>query len=162
LQQESTVAVPITNIPETPDSGNEIQARLESARISHAAAILDAYELLQQLHDARVISLLRGALDAGDSLVTKLAVASAAPESINAVRNLVSLGRILGSVDPDVLHSLADQLTAQKPKESVAPPPRLWTALRMFASADSRRALVGTAAFLQAFGRALRTGKTKR
>jgi hypothetical protein len=35
-------------------------------------------------------------------------------------------------------------------------------AVRTLAGADSRRAIVGGAAFLQAFGRALRKGKTKR
>jgi uncharacterized protein YjgD (DUF1641 family) len=156
------MAVPISSIPKTTESASEIGESLDLARSSHAKAVLSAYELLQQLHDAKVLDVLRGALGAGDTLVTKLAVASNSPESINAVRNLVSLARILGSIDPDVLHSLADELTARKPKESVAPPARLWTAIRMFASADSRRALVGSAAFLQAFGRALLRGKTKR
>lgn len=156
------MAIPIKKIPGTPESASEISQHLETARISHAKAILASYELLQQLHDARVIDLLRGALDAGDALVTKVAVASASQESINAVRNLISMGRILGSIDPDVLHSLADELTSRKPKDTIAPPAKLWTAVRMFASADSRRALVGSAAFLQAFGRALLKGKTKR
>jgi uncharacterized protein YjgD (DUF1641 family) len=154
------MAVPIRTIPSTSESANEIQARLELARVSHAKAILSAYELLQQLHDAHVLELFRGALDAGDSLVTKIAIATSSPEAINAVRNLISAARILGSIDPEVLHKLADQLAAQ-PKERIAPPAGLWTAIRIFASRDSRRALVGGAAFLQAFGRALLKGKTE-
>jgi uncharacterized protein YjgD (DUF1641 family) len=156
------MAVPIASIPDTSESASEIYKHLESSRVSHAKAILASYELLQQLHDARVIDLLRGVLAAGDTLVTKVAVAGNSPESINAIRNLVSMAKILGSIDPDVLHSLADELSSRKPKESIAPPARLWTAVRMFASADSRRALVGSAAFLQAFGRALLKGKTTR
>ena len=156
------MAIPITTIPSTRESESEIENHLETARVTHAKAIIASYELLQQLHDAHVLDILCAALGAGDTLITKLAVASNSPESINAIRNLISMGRILGSVDPDVLHSLADELTSRKPKETVAPPARIWTAVRMFASADSRRALVGSAAFLQAFGRALLKGKTKR
>jgi uncharacterized protein YjgD (DUF1641 family) len=156
------MAVPIPISPDTPESKNEIQARLEKARISHAKAILSAYELLQELHDAGVIDILRGALGARDTLVTKLATATSSTESINAMRNLVSMIRILGTIDPDVLHSLADELSSLSPKATVAQPPSLWNAIRMLASADSRRAMVGTAAFLQAFGRALAKGKTTR
>jgi uncharacterized protein YjgD (DUF1641 family) len=155
------MAVPIPIIPDTPESKNEIAVRLENARISHAKAILSAYELLEQLQNSRILDLLRGALDAGDTLVTKMATATASPDSINAVRNLISMGRILSSIDPDVLHSLADELTKQPPKQKPAPPPSLWTAVKIFMSADSRRALVGGAAFLQAFGRALAKTKTE-
>jgi len=155
------MAKPIAVIPSTAESQSEIQAHLETARVSHAKAILSAYELLQQLHDSRVIDTLRGALGAGDTLATKLAVAMNNPESINAVRNLISISRVIASLDPDVLHSLADELSSQTPKERRKPRPSLWTAIRIFASADSRRAMVGGAAFLQAFGRALLKGESR-
>ena len=156
------MAQPIPITPDTPESKHEIEARRDHAKIPHAKAVLSAYELLQQLHDARVIDVLRGALEAGDTLITKIAMATNTEESINIFRNMVSALKILGSIDPDVLHSLADEFASKHSKETVAPPPRFWTALRMFASADSRRALVGTAAFVQAFGRALAKGKSKR
>jgi uncharacterized protein YjgD (DUF1641 family) len=156
------MAVPISTIPKASEFRDEIQTALETARVSHAKALLSAYELLQQLHDARSLDILRGALDAGDTLVTKVAAAMNTPESIKAVRNLVSLARILGSVDPDVLHNLADELTAQARTRGGAPRPSLWRAIRVFAGADSRRALVGGAAFLQAFGRALRKENSRR
>lgn len=156
------MAVPILIKPATPESRSEIQERLDEAAIQHAAAILSAYKVLGTLHETGAFDILRASLGAGDTIVTKLATAANSQECINAVRNLVSLSKILGSIDPDILHSLADELSAQKPKESVAPPPSLWKAMRVFASRDSRRALVGSAAFLQAFGRALAKGKTKR
>ena len=143
------MAKPIAVIPSTFESTREIAARLEEARVSHAAAIQASYELLQQLQDSRVLDLLRGALSAGDALVTKLAVASNTPESINAVRNLVSLARILGSVDPDVLHTLADELTSRSSKNCARPAPGLWRAIQTLAGKDSRRALAGGAAFLK-------------
>jgi uncharacterized protein YjgD (DUF1641 family) len=147
------MAVPIPIKPDTPESTEEIRAKLEEARIHHAQAVVAAYKLLQELHDAGVLDIVRGGLAAGDAIVTKLAVASEAPEAVNAVRNLVSLGRILGTIDPDLLHRLADELTAQK--NQPMRPGGLWSALRGIMGRDGRRALAGSAAFLMAFGRAL-------
>jgi uncharacterized protein YjgD (DUF1641 family) len=150
------MAIPIAISPKTPESKCEIEGRLDEARVAHAKAILSAYELLQELHDARILDLLRGALGAGDSIVTKLAVASNSEESINVVRNLISLTKILGNVDPNILHAFADGIALQKKQKAIAPKASLWGAVRMLTSADSRRALVGAGAFLQAFGRALK------
>jgi uncharacterized protein YjgD (DUF1641 family) len=155
------MAQPITTIPSTRVSSEQIQERIEAARLANAAAILSAYELLRQLHEAGVLDLLRGALGAGNTLVTKLAMASNAPESINAVRNLVSIGRILGSVDPDVLHALADELTSP-PARQKSPPPSLWRALRALTGKETRHALAASLGFVQAFGRALLAGNGKR
>lgn len=156
------MAVPIAFKPDTPESEREIQTRLDEAAIQHAAAVLSAYKVLEELHQSGALDILRASLGAGNTIVTKLATAANSKESIAAVRNLVSMSRILGSIDPDVLHSLADELSSRTPKETVAPPPSFWSAVRIFASQDSRRALAGSAAFLQAFGRALAKGKTKR
>lgn len=155
------MAVPIKVIPPTPESREEIQQRLEQAQIKHAAAILDGYQLLQQLHDRGVLNILRATLGAGDTIVTKLADAANTEEAINAFRNVVSLSRILGSIDPEVLHRFADEVTRQKPQESDAPPPSLWKAIKLFAGKDSRRVLVGAAAFVQAFGKALGSAKPR-
>ncbi len=153
------MAVPIRIQPDTPESNAAIEQSLDQARVRHAKAVLAAYELLGELNRYGVLDVLRGALGAGDAIVTKLATAANTQESINAVRNLVSLSRILGSIDPEVLHRLADEITAVKPAQTPAPPPRLWTAVKIFASKDSRRALVGAAAFLQAFGKAIGSAK---
>lgn len=156
------MAVPIKKIPDTPESIDEIRSRIERARVDHAKAVLAGYELLQVAQDKGILDILRGSLGASDAIITKLALASNSAEGINIVRNLVSMGRLLASVDPDLLHSLADQLSAKRPKETPAPPPKLWTAIKIFASRDSRRALAGTAAFVQAFGRALAVSKQKK
>jgi uncharacterized protein YjgD (DUF1641 family) len=155
------MAVPIPIKPDTPESVDEIRRRLDQARVTHAKAVLSAYELLEQLNDRGVMEVLRGALGAGDSIVAKLATAMSTPESINAFRNLVSLARILGSIDPEVLHRFADEITREKPGSRRVPDPSIWSTVKILSSKDSRRALAGAAAFVQAFGRALANGRRK-
>ena len=46
------------------DPRKELIARLEQAPVEHAEALLESYELLQELHEHRVLALLRGALSA--------------------------------------------------------------------------------------------------
>jgi uncharacterized protein YjgD (DUF1641 family) len=147
------MAVPISRRPTTPESAADIRARLEEAEIKHAKAILAAYELLQDLHDAGVIELCRGALDAGDTIVTKLALATNSPEAINSVRNGMSLAKILSSVDPQFLHRLADEISKRPP--AGAPRMGLLGFARVIFGKEGRRAMAGAAAFAQAFGRAL-------
>jgi hypothetical protein len=75
------------------------------------------------------------------------------------MRNLMSLARILGMIDPELLHNLAEELAAQKKQYRPGAQASLWRALTLVGSRDGRRALVGGAAFLQAFGKALRASK---
>jgi hypothetical protein len=44
------------------DPREELRKRLEQAPVTHAEALLDSYQLLQQLHDHGVFELLRGVL----------------------------------------------------------------------------------------------------
>ncbi|HXB62919.1 MAG TPA: hypothetical protein VNU94_08745 [Acidobacteriaceae bacterium] len=48
------------------DAKKELLARLQKAPAEHAAALLDSWELLQALHDAGLLELLRGAVSARD------------------------------------------------------------------------------------------------
>ncbi|HLJ18446.1 MAG TPA: hypothetical protein VKV15_28405 [Bryobacteraceae bacterium] len=155
------MAAPISLKVKLAEPKEEVRARLAEAPITHARAILSAYELLQEAEDHGVLDLLRGSLGAGGDIVTRLAEAADTPESIRIVRNLVSLGRILASFDPNILHALADELTSQKSWQT--PPlksPGLFRALLRLGSKDSRRVLIASIAFIEAFGRALASGKT--
>jgi uncharacterized protein YjgD (DUF1641 family) len=147
------MAVPITLVPRTPESREEIAARLEQAPIDHAKAVLAAYDLLQSLHDAKVIDILRGIVAAGDPLAIKLSTAMQSQDVINAVRNFISLTKIMGSIDADFLHRLAEEVCYAKPGKR--PVPSFWATMKALVGKDSRRALAGTVAFVQAFGKAL-------
>src|ERR1700723_2346631 len=89
------------------DPREELRKRLDQAPVAHAEALLDSYELLQQLHDHGVFELLRGALGASDKLVETAVDAAKSDESVRAIRNAIILGKMLGSIDPEVLHSIA-------------------------------------------------------
>ena len=154
------MAIPISLTPRTHETHDEIAEQLETARISHAKAVLAAYELLQEMHDSGAIDLCRGILGASNTLAIKIATASASPEAINAVRNLISITRILGNLDPEVLHHLADELAARAQKKSA--PPKAFALMKMLVSAETRRVASGGIAFVQAFGRALAASQRPR
>ena len=78
------------------DPREELRKRLDEAPIEHAAALLDSWELLQQLHDHGVLELLRGALGAGDKLIETAVDAAKSDESVRAMRNALILGKMLG------------------------------------------------------------------
>ncbi len=67
------------------DPREELRKRLEQAPAEHAEALLDSYELLQQLHDHGVFELLRGALGASDKLIETAVDAAKSDESIRAI-----------------------------------------------------------------------------
>lgn len=136
-----------------PDPERDIRARLAAAPIEHADAVLAGYALLQELQDHGVLEFLRGATGAGGDIVTRLSEAANTPESIAAIRNLISLLRIAGSIDPAILHGVAEIVTKKAEPEAEAP--GIWKIARQLGSKESRRAL-GAAAFgLSVFGRVL-------
>ena len=71
------------------DARKELLDRLENAPAEHAEALLDAYEVLQQMHDARVFEVLRGVLSARDKVMETAVSASQTSEAINGLRNAI-------------------------------------------------------------------------
>lgn len=105
-------------------------------------ALRAAGALLQDLHDRGAIDLLRGLVGAGGDIATRLSEGANTPEAIAAMRNVVSLARILGSIDPETLHRLAD-LVAKAPR---------------YIGIAKRVAALGAAAYgLHVFSRVLRS-----
>jgi uncharacterized protein YjgD (DUF1641 family) len=137
------------------DPREELVRRIQDAPVAHADAVLSAYELLQQLHDTGTLDVLRGALGAGDVLVEHVVSLVTAPEAVNALRNLILIGKVLGSINPDVLHGVVEgipQTTAQTPG---AKPPSLFALGRRMASQDARRGLAAAISVMEVVGRGL-------
>jgi uncharacterized protein YjgD (DUF1641 family) len=131
-----------------------LRKRLELAPAAHAEALLDSYELLQQLHDHGVFDLLRGALSASGNLIETAADAAKSPESVRAIRNAIILGKILASVNPDVLQGVAAAATEtlgcyEKP---IIEPPGLFSLLSQFRHKELRRSMALINKFLEALG----------
>ena len=140
--------VPLKTIIQA-DPREELQRRIQDAPIAHADAVLSAHDLLQGLHDTGTLDVLRGALGAGDALVEHVVSLLTAPESVIALRNLILIGKVLGSINPELLRGL---LTVQNPS---AKPPSLFALGRQVASDDARRGLAAAVNILQVLGRGL-------
>jgi uncharacterized protein YjgD (DUF1641 family) len=149
--------IPLEIQPRNPQA--ELQSRLERAPQEHAAAVLAAYEVLQELHNRGALEIMRGALAASDELLQKIVDNAKTPEAIRAIRNLFLLQRILGTIEPELLEGIVQaipeaivQATAEREQA-----PSFFSLLRRLISKDSLRGLAAAVDFLQAFGRHLRS-----
>jgi uncharacterized protein YjgD (DUF1641 family) len=136
------------------DPRQELRKRLDEAPIEHAEALLDSWELLQQLHDHGVLQLLRGALGASDKLIETAVDAAKSDESVRAIRNALILGKMLGAINPEVLQCFAEATTEtlgcyQKP---VIEPPGLFSLLSQFRHKELRRSMALINRFLETLG----------
>lgn len=136
------------------DPHEELRKRLEDAPVKHAEALLDSYELLQQLHDNGVFELLRGALSASDKLIETAVDAAKSDEAIRAIRNAMILGKVLASINPDVLQCVATAASEtlgcyEKP---IIEPPGLFSLLAQFSHKELRRSMALLNKFLESLG----------
>lgn len=153
------MANPLPFKPHLEDPHLELQRRVEAAPREHAEALLVAWEMLQTAHDKGLLDLAHGLMGGRDIIATELASAAKRPEAINALRNLISLGRVLGSLDPTTLDHLGKALDgAAREKEKKEKPPSLWQLFRRVASEDGRRGLSFVTTMLTGLGRATRQG----
>jgi uncharacterized protein YjgD (DUF1641 family) len=136
------------------DPRQELRKRLDEAPVEHAEALLDSYELLQQLHEHGVFQLLRGALGASDKLIETAVDAVKSDESVRAMRNAMILGKMLASINPEVLQCVAvaagETLGCyQKP---IVEPPGLFSLLSQFRHKELRRSIALINRFLESLG----------
>uniref|UniRef100_A0A7V4XU40 DUF1641 domain-containing protein n=1 Tax=Acidobacterium capsulatum TaxID=33075 RepID=A0A7V4XU40_9BACT len=149
------MAQPIEFRPSAEDPREEIQRRLNDAPIEHAEALLACYGLIEEAHRSGTLDLLRGFLGAQDAVVSHISGVVSKPESVNALRNVLLLAKLLGSIDPDTLHSILEETQ----KSAAQEPPSLFGLLGRAASAESRRALATGLTLLQSVGKSL--GRSK-
>lgn len=136
------------------DPREELRKQLEEAPIAHAEALLDSYELLQQLHDHGVFELLRGGLSASDKLIETAVDATKSDESVRAIRNAIILGKLLGSINPEVLQcvTIAASETLGCYEKPVIEPPGLFSLLSQFRHKELRRSIAFINRFLENLG----------
>jgi uncharacterized protein YjgD (DUF1641 family) len=139
------------------DAREELLDRLEQAPGEHAEALLAIYDLLQGLHDRGVLDALNGALSSSDFIMETVVETANAPENIRAIRNLILLSKLLGSVDPDLLGHLAVAIPEglAQASEPSAKTPSLLSLLQKFNSQDSRRGMAFAAGLLESVGKRL-------
>ena len=140
------------------DARKELLTRLENAPQEHAEALLDAYELLQELHDHRVLEVLRGALGASDKLTETATRAAESPQSVAALRNLIIIAKTLGSMNPDLVQCVATAAseTLGSERKPVIEPPGLFALLGQFQRKELRRSIALINQFLETLGNQLK------
>jgi len=148
------MANPISFIPKAVDPKFELQRRLAATPNEHAEALLVAFDLLEEAHRQGLLDALHGAIGAKDTIVGLLARYSAEPLSVNAIRNLLVLGKILGSLDPEPLSHISKELAgAIATHHREQQPPSLWQLFKRASSPDGRRGLSFVTLLLSALGR---------
>jgi uncharacterized protein YjgD (DUF1641 family) len=145
--------------PSPVDAVQETRRRVQQAPIEHADAVLNAFATLQTLHDTNALDFLRGLVGAGDEVISQVADVATSPQSTRALRNLLILINLLGSVDPDALERIVRSVTPAVTERRTAEPPSMFSIARQLFSRDARRALATAAGLLQGMGRAISGGK---
>jgi len=148
------MALPISLELPPRDPREELRKRLERAPVEHAEALLDSYELLQQLHEHGVFELLRGALAASGNLIETAVDVAKSDDSIRAMRNALILGKTLAAINPDVLQcvALAASETLGCYDKPVIEPPGLFSLLSQFRHKELRRSIALINRFLEKLG----------
>ncbi len=148
--------------PRPTPPAEEMQRKLDAAPREHADAVLDAYRTLQTLHDTDSLSFVRGLLGAGDEVLSQVVSVATSPQSTRAIRNLLVLTDLLGTVNPDALHRVASALQPMLTSPQPVPAPSLLSTLwRLATSKDVHRALGVGVAVLACVGAAMGPSNTR-
>lgn len=129
------------------NSREDLIRRVEQAPVTHAEAVLAAYDLLQRLHEKGMIDLLSGLLSAGDTVVERLVDVVSAKEMITGLRIALIFGSLLSSIDPDKLHAAISNAGKDTPS--------LLAVAKQATSRDARRGMAAAVGLLNVFGEAL-------
>ena len=145
------MANPIAFTPKPIDPREGLRKKLHAAPDEHAEAMLVAYDVIQAAHDEGLLDLLHGAVRHKNVLFEQLAEAGKMQESVDALRNVISLGKVLGSIEPETMSCIAASLgSSSNPKEEA--PLTLWGLFRRATSVEGRRGLTMMVNVLVALG----------
>lgn len=152
------MARPITWDGTRGDAREALRKRIDEAPLEHAEALLDAYELLQQLHEAGVLRLMRGAVSAGDHMVDAAVGAAQSAEAIRAARNAIVLGKMLSAINPEILEGIAVAVgeTLGSYKKPVIEPPGMLSLLSQFRHKELRSSVALINRFLESLGQQIK------
>ncbi len=138
------------------DAREQLKRKIDDAPVEHAEAVLSAYRLLDQAHRSGALELLRGALGAQDSIINHVADVVTQPEMVNALRNLLIVGKLLGGIDPEALQAA---VSGESDGKKSSAPPSLFTLLGSMNTGNARRGLNVATGLLVALGAAAKPPK---
>lgn len=141
----------------------ELRKRLDEAPMEYAEALLDSFELLQQMHEHGVFDLARGAIGATNKIVNVAAEAADSDSSVRAMRNAIILGKLLGSINPEVLQAIANAAgeTLGCYDKPIIEPPGLFSLLNQFRHKELRRSIALINRFLESLGNQIKARADK-
>jgi uncharacterized protein YjgD (DUF1641 family) len=142
------MANPIAFTPAPYDPKDGLMRRLEAAPREHAEALLVAYDLLQEAHDQGILDALHGMVHAKDAIVGHVAEGARMQESVDALRNLVAAGKMLGAMEPQTMSCIAAAMNSAGKEEPLS----LWGLFRQMTSREGRRGLTVMVGVLTALG----------
>jgi uncharacterized protein YjgD (DUF1641 family) len=137
------------------DAKRELHRKLEEAPLDHAAALLNACELLQVLHDKNMIDIARGLVGSSETVLDVAVQGAIRPESVKAMRNMLVLFNLIGSIDPMTMNRFTSALPkAVFDSSNQAKPPGLWSLIKgSIFDGDFRRGLAAMIGVLRGVGR---------
>jgi uncharacterized protein YjgD (DUF1641 family) len=151
------MANPLQFKPAPVDPRTELTRRLDAAPTEHAEALLVAWDILQTAHDQGVLDTVHGLIGAKDTIFAKLAEYAKLPEGVAGIRNLISIAKILSTLDPETLDQISKAMvTATEEHHRETKPPSLFELARRTTTEDSRRGLSFLTHILSSLGRALK------
>ena len=151
------MAKPIAFKPVPVDFKADLERRLEKAPAEHAAALLEALEVIAIAHREGVLDLLHGMIGAKDTIAAEIAKYAKQPEGIAGIRNLLTAAKILTELDPEVLDHISKVMSsATEEHKREQTPPSLFELAKRATSEDSRRGLSFMTLIVSSLGRSLK------
>ena len=145
------MANPITFKPAAYDPRQGLMRKLEAAPMAHAEALLVAYDLLQTAHDEGILDTLHGMVHAKNEIFGHIAEGARVQESVDALRNLVNVGKILGAIEPETMSCIAAAMSTAN-KKTPDEPLSMWGLFKKVSSREGRRGLSVAVELLTALG----------
>ena len=151
------MANPLSFKPNPVDPHLELERRLAKAPREHAEALLVVYDILQASHENGTLDAIHGLVTARDKIAGRLAEAANTEEGKTALLNLLEAGKVLASLDPEVLAPLAAALhQSSQDHKTEKTPPSSWQLFRRATSEDGRRGLSFFTLLLTNLGKSLK------
>jgi len=97
------------------NSREDLIRLIEAAPQAHADAVLEAYDLLENLHQKGILSALNGALGASNTLINKAVDIVSSKEAVSATRVGLMFAKLLSSIDANQVSSILESSTAEPP-----------------------------------------------
>jgi uncharacterized protein YjgD (DUF1641 family) len=137
------------------DPREALYDRLKNAPHQHAEALLNVYDILQELQDRGVLELAKGALGSSERVLEILVNVVNKPEMIRGMRNLIILANVADSFEPEFLECLQPAIKQGLSEARKANPHGFWQIAKMLLSQQSRRVMILAANIMECVGKRL-------